>query len=52
VLAPTEGLGSAALVGGVLQVVTSAIIDMGPIMNLKGVQCVTGCLAALSRFIE
>jgi hypothetical protein len=29
----------------------SAIMDMGPIKNLKGVQCVTGCLAALSRFI-
>jgi hypothetical protein len=29
----------------------SAIIDMGPIKNLKGVQRVTGCLAALSRFI-
>jgi hypothetical protein len=28
-----------------------AIMDMGPIKNLKGVQCVTGCLAALSRFI-
>jgi hypothetical protein len=29
----------------------SAIMDMGPIKNLKGVQCVMGCLAALSRFI-
>jgi hypothetical protein len=29
----------------------SAIMDMGPIKNLKGIQCVTGCLAALSRFI-
>jgi hypothetical protein len=29
----------------------STIMDMGPIKNLKGVQCVTGCLAALSRFI-
>jgi hypothetical protein len=29
----------------------SAIMDMGPIKKLKGVQCVTGCLAALSRFI-
>jgi hypothetical protein len=29
----------------------SAIMDMGPIKNLKGVHCVTGCLAALSRFI-
>jgi ribonuclease HI len=29
----------------------SAIVDMGPIKNLKGVQRVTGCLAALSRFI-
>jgi hypothetical protein len=27
------------------------IADMGPIKNLKGVQRVTGCLAALSRFI-
>jgi hypothetical protein len=27
------------------------IMDMGPIKNLKGVQRVTGCLAALSRFI-
>jgi hypothetical protein len=27
----------------------SAIMDMGPIKNLKGVQRVTGCLAALSR---
>jgi hypothetical protein len=29
----------------------STIMDMGPIKNLKGVQRVTGCLAALSRFI-
>jgi hypothetical protein len=29
----------------------SIITDMGPIKNLKGVQCVTGYLAALSRFI-
>jgi hypothetical protein len=29
----------------------SAIIDMGPIKNLKGIQRVTSCLAALSRFI-
>jgi hypothetical protein len=29
----------------------SSIMDMGPIKNLKGVQRVTGCLAALSRFI-
>jgi hypothetical protein len=29
----------------------SGIMDMGPIKNLKGVQHVTGCLAALSRFI-
>jgi hypothetical protein len=29
----------------------SAIMDMGPIENLKGVQRVTGCLAALIRFI-
>jgi hypothetical protein len=29
----------------------SAIMDMGPIKNLKGVQRATGCLAALSRFI-
>jgi hypothetical protein len=26
-------------------------MDMGPIKNLKGVQRVTGCLVALSRFI-
>jgi ribonuclease HI len=30
----------------------SSIMDMGPIKNLKGPQRVTGCLAALSRFIE
>jgi hypothetical protein len=30
----------------------SAIMDMGPIENLKGVQHVTGCLIALSRFIS
>jgi hypothetical protein len=29
----------------------SAIMDIEPIKNLKGVQRVTGCLAALSRFI-
>jgi hypothetical protein len=29
----------------------SAIMDMGPIKSLKGVQRATGCLAALSRFI-
>jgi ribonuclease HI len=29
----------------------SAIMDMGTIKNLKGVQCVTGCLVALSHFI-
>jgi hypothetical protein len=29
----------------------SAIMDMGPIKNLKGVQRVMGCLAALSHFI-
>jgi hypothetical protein len=29
----------------------STITDMGPIKNLKGVQRVTGCLVALSRFI-
>jgi hypothetical protein len=29
----------------------SAIMTMGPIRNLKGVQRVTGCLAALNRFI-
>jgi ribonuclease HI len=29
----------------------SAIMDMEPIKNLKGVQRVTGCLVALSRFI-
>jgi hypothetical protein len=28
-----------------------AIMDMGPIKNLKGLQRVTGCLAALTRFI-
>jgi hypothetical protein len=27
-----------------------AIMDRGPIKNLKGVQCVTGCLGALSLF--
>jgi hypothetical protein len=30
----------------------AAIINMGPIKNLKGVQRVLGCLAALSRFIS
>jgi hypothetical protein len=29
----------------------SAIMDMRPIKNLKGVQRITGCLAALSHFI-
>jgi hypothetical protein len=29
----------------------SSIMDIGPIKNLKGVQRVTGSLAALSRFI-
>jgi hypothetical protein len=29
----------------------SAIMDMGSIKNLKGVQRVTGCLAALSHLI-
>ena len=29
-----------------------AITRMGPIQNIKGVQRVTGCLAALSRFIS
>jgi hypothetical protein len=29
----------------------SAIMDMGPIKNLKSVQRITGCLAALSHFI-
>jgi hypothetical protein len=29
----------------------SAIVDMGPIKNLKGMQRVTGCLTALRRFI-
>jgi hypothetical protein len=30
----------------------AAITKMGPIHNLKGVQQVTGCLVALSRFIS
>jgi len=30
----------------------SAITNMGPICNLKGVQRVMGCLASLSRFIS
>ena len=30
----------------------SAIARMGPIQNIKGVQQITGCLAALSRFIS
>jgi len=30
----------------------SAIMKMGPIRDIKGVQRVTGCLAALSRFIS
>ena len=29
-----------------------AIARMGPIQNVKGVQQITGCLAALSRFIS
>ena len=29
-----------------------AISNMGPIRNIKGVQRLTGCLAALSRFIS
>jgi hypothetical protein len=29
----------------------SANTDMGSIKNLKGVQCVAGCLAALNHFI-
>ena len=31
---------------------TTAISNMGPIRNIKGVQRLTGCLAALSRFIS
>jgi hypothetical protein len=30
----------------------AAITKMGPIHNLKGFQQVTGCLAALSRYIS
>ena len=30
----------------------SAITRMGPIQNIKGVQRITGCLAALNRFIS
>ena len=30
----------------------TAISNMGPICNVKGVQSLTGCLAALSRFIS
>ena len=30
----------------------SAILNLGPISNVKGVQRLTGCLAALSRFIS
>ena len=30
----------------------TAISHMGPICNVKGVQRLTGCLAALSRFIS
>ena len=30
----------------------SAIMRMGPIQNIKGVQRVIGCLATLSRFIS
>ena len=29
-----------------------AISNMGPIRNVKGIQRLTGCLAALSRFIS
>ena len=29
-----------------------AISNMGPILNVKGVQRLTGCLATLSRFIS
>ena len=29
-----------------------AIANMGPILNIKGVQRLTGCLVALSRFIS
>ena len=29
-----------------------AISNMGPIHNIKGIQRLTGCLAALSRFIS
>ena len=30
----------------------TAISNMGPICNVKGIQRLTGCLAALSRFIS
>ena len=30
----------------------TAISNMGPIRNVKGVQRLTGCLVALSRFIS
>ena len=30
----------------------TAISNMGPIRNIKGVQKLAGCLAALSRFIS
>jgi hypothetical protein len=30
----------------------AAITKMGPIQNLKGVQRVTGCVAALNHFIS
>ena len=30
----------------------SAIMGMGPIRNVKGVQRLTGCLAALSCFVS
>ena len=30
----------------------TALSNMGPIHNVKGVQRLTGCLAALSRFIS
>ena len=30
----------------------TAVSNMGPIRNIKGVQRLTGCLASLSRFIS
>ena len=30
----------------------TAISNMGPIRNVKGIQRLTGCMAALSRFIS